>query len=117
LEQWLWCIAFGVGSLLWAQVFNLLNINFIVFKVVTTIPTKGLPKSLSIGGGEVEPETANILAGDDDGESHEKRSGQILWIRGLTRLQTQVFDICLLSKKPNKRSKNLKSKRSGVTIK
>ncbi|KAL3086921.1 hypothetical protein niasHT_021785 [Heterodera trifolii] len=47
-EQWLWCLAFGVGSLLWAQ-------------VVTSIPTKGFPKSLTIGGGEVEPETANRL--------------------------------------------------------
>uniref|UniRef100_A0A183BP50 Calcium-transporting ATPase n=1 Tax=Globodera pallida TaxID=36090 RepID=A0A183BP50_GLOPA len=77
LDQWLWCLAFGVGSLLWAQ-------------VVTTIPTKGLPKSLTIGGGEVEPDTANILSGDEGGESREKRSGQILWIRGLTRLQTQL---------------------------
>uniref|UniRef100_A0A1I8B453 Cation_ATPase_C domain-containing protein n=1 Tax=Meloidogyne hapla TaxID=6305 RepID=A0A1I8B453_MELHA len=77
IEQWLWCIAFGVGSLIWAQ-------------VVATIPTKGLPKSLAIGGGEVEPETANILTGDDDGEPREKRSGQILWLRGLTRLQTQL---------------------------
>ncbi|CAK5044484.1 unnamed protein product [Meloidogyne enterolobii] len=77
VEQWLWCIVFGVGSLLWAQ-------------VVATIPAKGLPKGLAIGGGEVEPETANILTGDDDGEPHEKRSGQILWIRGLTRLQTQI---------------------------
>uniref|UniRef100_A0A915LVS2 Calcium-transporting ATPase n=1 Tax=Meloidogyne javanica TaxID=6303 RepID=A0A915LVS2_MELJA len=77
VEQWLWCIVFGVGSLLWAQ-------------VVATIPAKGLPKGLAIGGGEVEPETANILTGDDDGEPHEKRSGQILWIRGLTRLQTQL---------------------------
>ncbi|KAL3070900.1 hypothetical protein niasHS_017025 [Heterodera schachtii] len=47
-EQWFWCLAFGVGSLLWAQ-------------VVISIPTKGLPKSLTIGGGEVEPETANKL--------------------------------------------------------
>uniref|UniRef100_A0A914GX29 Calcium-transporting ATPase n=1 Tax=Globodera rostochiensis TaxID=31243 RepID=A0A914GX29_GLORO len=77
LDQWLWCLAFGVGSLLWAQ-------------VVTTIPTKGLPKSLTIGGGEVEPDTANILSGDEGGELREKRSGQILWIRGLTRLQTQL---------------------------
>nr|CAD2198639.1 unnamed protein product [Meloidogyne enterolobii] len=104
VEQWLWCIVFGVGSLLWAQ-------------VVATIPAKGLPKGLAIGGGEVEPETANILTGDDDGEPHEKRSGQILWIRGLTRLQTQVTDICLLNKKTSNKSKNIKSRRSGVNTK
>uniref|UniRef100_A0A7E4UN35 Calcium-transporting ATPase n=1 Tax=Panagrellus redivivus TaxID=6233 RepID=A0A7E4UN35_PANRE len=76
-EQWLWCIAFGVGDLLWGQ-------------IVTSIPTSGLPKSWTIGSGEVES-TDHILSGDyEDAETHEKRSGQILWIRGLTRLQTQL---------------------------
>ncbi|KAI1715124.1 e1-E2 ATPase domain-containing protein [Ditylenchus destructor] len=74
LEQWLWCIAFGVGTLLWGQ-------------IVTTIPTKGLPQNWTIGSGEVEP-TDIMLDGDE--EDMEKRSGQILWIRGLTRLQTQI---------------------------
>uniref|UniRef100_A0A914C5X9 Calcium-transporting ATPase n=1 Tax=Acrobeloides nanus TaxID=290746 RepID=A0A914C5X9_9BILA len=77
LEQWLWCLAFGVGTLLWGQ-------------VVTSIPTKGLPKSMTIGSGEVQP-TDHILNGEyDDSDTHDKRSGQILWIRGLTRLQTQI---------------------------
>lgn len=57
---------------------------------MTTIPTSGLPKNMAIGGGDVTS-TENILSGDyDDPATHEKRSGQILWIRGLTRLQTQV---------------------------
>lgn len=34
LEQWLWCLLFGVGTLLWGQ-------------IVTTVPTKKLPKILS----------------------------------------------------------------------
>ena len=35
--------------------------------------------------------TEGLLSGEyEDPETHEKRSGQILWIRGLTRLQTQV---------------------------
>ncbi|KAK6111371.1 calcium-translocating P-type ATPase PMCA-type [Brugia pahangi] len=77
LEQWLWCLAFGVGVLLWGQ-------------VVTTIPTSGLPKNMAIGGGDVTS-TENILSGEyEDSATHEKRSGQILWIRGLTRLQTQL---------------------------
>jgi len=67
-----------VGVLLWGQ-------------VVTSIPTKGLPKSLTIGGGDVQP-TDGLFGGSDEGsDTHEKRSGQILWIRGLTRLQTQVI--------------------------
>lgn len=57
---------------------------------MTTVPTSGLPKSFTIGSGEVES-TDHILSGDyEDAQTHEKRSGQILWIRGLTRLQTQV---------------------------
>ncbi|VDM94842.1 unnamed protein product [Thelazia callipaeda] len=83
LEQWLWCLAFGVGVLLWGQ-------------LVTTIPTAGLPKNMAIGGGDVTS-TENILSGEyEDPGTHEKRSGQILWIRGLTRLQTQV--ICYVQK-------------------
>jgi hypothetical protein len=88
LEQWLWCLAFGgrinslklklllVGGLLWGQ-------------IVTTIPTSNLPKNFTIGSGEVES-ADDPFNQDDDMETHEKRSGQILWIRGLTRLQTQV---------------------------
>ncbi|KAI6227302.1 Calcium-transporting ATPase [Aphelenchoides fujianensis] len=76
LEQWLWCLAFGVGDLLWGQ-------------IVTSIPTSGLPRSFTIGSGEVES-ADDIWNNDDDTETHEKRSGQILWIRGLTRLQTQL---------------------------
>ncbi|CAD5228581.1 unnamed protein product [Bursaphelenchus xylophilus] len=77
LEQWLWCVAFGVGGLLWGQ-------------VVTTIPTSGLPRSFTIGSGEVESADDIFNNEYDDAETHEKRSGQILWIRGLTRLQTQL---------------------------
>ncbi|XP_073816254.1 plasma membrane calcium-transporting ATPase 3-like [Musca autumnalis] len=34
LDQWLWCVFFGVGTLVWGQ-------------VITTVPTKILPKCLS----------------------------------------------------------------------
>ncbi|XP_065219567.1 plasma membrane calcium-transporting ATPase 3 isoform X8 [Planococcus citri] len=80
LEQWLWCIFFGVGTLLWSQ-------------VVTTIPTRKLPKLLSWGRGHPEQYTEAIALGEDkfDPDADKKpRAGQILWIRGLTRLQTQV---------------------------
>ena len=65
-----------------------------MLQLVTTIPTSKLPKSWTTGrmtSEEVElmerrdSEPADPLATDDMG-----RRGQILWIRGLTRLQHQV---------------------------
>ncbi|XP_018332263.1 plasma membrane calcium-transporting ATPase 2 isoform X2 [Agrilus planipennis] len=81
LEQWLWCLFFGFGTLLWGQ-------------VVTTIPTRKIPKILSWGRGHPEEYTEAINIGEEkfDLDSDKKpRAGQILWIRGLTRLQTQVI--------------------------
>ncbi|XP_014296753.1 plasma membrane calcium-transporting ATPase 2 isoform X4 [Microplitis demolitor] len=79
LEQWLWCIFFGVGTLVWGQ-------------VVTTVPTRKIPKILSWGRGQPD-DIGAINLGDEkfDPDSDKKpRAGQILWIRGLTRLQTQI---------------------------
>ncbi|KAL2731966.1 plasma membrane calcium-transporting ATPase 2 isoform X1 [Vespula squamosa] len=78
LEQWMWCLFFGIGTLLWGQ-------------VVTTIPTRKIPKILSWGRGQPD-DIGAINLGDEkfDPDSDKKpRAGQILWIRGLTRLQTQ----------------------------
>lgn len=79
LYQWIWCLFFGVGGLLWGQ-------------VVTSIPTHKLPHCMSWGSAspqEIEmmpfDEPDLIEGGDDMG-----RRGQILWIRGLTRLQHQI---------------------------
>ncbi|XP_033316063.1 plasma membrane calcium-transporting ATPase 2 isoform X3 [Bombus vosnesenskii] len=80
LEQWMWCLFFGVGTLLWGQ-------------VITTIPTRKIPKILSWGRGQPD-DIGAINLGDEkfDPDSDKKpRAGQILWIRGLTRLQTQVI--------------------------
>ncbi|XP_044741527.1 plasma membrane calcium-transporting ATPase 2 isoform X4 [Chrysoperla carnea] len=80
LEQWLWCLFFGVGTLLWGQ-------------LVTSVPTRKIPKILSWGRGHPEEYTEAINLGDEkfDVDSEKKpRAGQILWIRGLTRLQTQL---------------------------
>ncbi|XP_045116619.1 plasma membrane calcium-transporting ATPase 2-like isoform X3 [Portunus trituberculatus] len=81
LELWLWCILFGSGVLLWGQ-------------LVTSMPTKKLPKNLfSWGSGEPQTDPIADLTTEDkldsDGKD-SKRTGQILWIRGLTRLQTQL---------------------------
>ncbi|XP_015124585.1 plasma membrane calcium-transporting ATPase 2 isoform X4 [Diachasma alloeum] len=80
LDQWMWCLFFGFGTLLWGQ-------------VVTTVPTRKLPKIFSWGRGQPDDIGAMHL-GDEkyDPDSDKKpRAGQILWIRGLTRLQTQVI--------------------------
>lgn len=80
LEQWLWCLFFGIGTLIWGQ-------------LVTTVPTRKLPKILSWGRGHPEEYTEAINLGEEkfDVDSDKKpRAGQILWIRGLTRLQTQI---------------------------
>ncbi|XP_014296752.1 plasma membrane calcium-transporting ATPase 2 isoform X3 [Microplitis demolitor] len=85
LEQWLWCIFFGVGTLVWGQ-------------VVTTVPTRKIPKILSWGRGQPD-DIGAINLGDEkfDPDSDKKpRAGQILWIRGLTRLQTQTSNRSLV---------------------
>ncbi|KAK4018212.1 hypothetical protein OUZ56_000280 [Daphnia magna] len=81
IAQWAWCIFFGVGTLVWGQ-------------VVTTVPTSKIPKIFSWGRGHPEDISAAMGAltedrFDADGEK-KRTTGQILWIRGLTRLQTQL---------------------------
>lgn len=86
MDQWLWCIVFGLGVLVWGQ-------------VVTTIPTKKIPKNFTWGSGppeEMIDATSSLVEDGSSGSLSQdamKRTGQILWIRGLTRLQTQV---CLI---------------------
>lgn len=80
IEQWLWSVFFGLGTLIWGQ-------------IVTSIPTRKMPKKMAWGRGEAEY-TEAIRLGEEryDSMDNDKkpRAGQILWIRGLTRLQTQL---------------------------
>ncbi|XP_045518773.1 plasma membrane calcium-transporting ATPase 2 isoform X5 [Pieris brassicae] len=78
LEQWLWCLFFGAGTLVWGQ-------------LVTSIPTRKIPKKLSWGRGQPDPESIQPGPDYDSDLDKKPRAGQILWIRGLTRLQTQVI--------------------------
>ncbi|XP_048486742.1 plasma membrane calcium-transporting ATPase 2 isoform X4 [Plutella xylostella] len=78
LDQWLWCLFFGAGTLVWGQ-------------LVTTVPTRKIPKKLSWGRGQPDPETIQSGPEYDNDLDKKPRAGQILWIRGLTRLQTQVI--------------------------
>lgn len=49
------------------------------------------PIDFSWGRGQPDPEAIQAGGRDYDGDLDKKpRAGQILWIRGLTRLQTQV---------------------------
>nr|XP_032524976.1 plasma membrane calcium-transporting ATPase 2 isoform X5 [Danaus plexippus plexippus] len=80
IDQWLWCLFFGAGTLVWAQ-------------LVTTIPTRKIPKKLSWGRGQPDAETLPTGPDYDSDLDKKPRAGQILWIRGLTRLQTQMLTI------------------------
>jgi len=73
LEQWMWCFLFGFGTLLWGQ-------------IVTTIPTKKLPKNFAVGSDVPDTNYPTI----DGSQDNEIRKGQVLWLRGIARLQTQV---------------------------
>ena len=64
--------------------------SFIVLQVVTTIPTARLPESCTIGRKKPKPEMAEEDESIEDDPDEIGRRGQILWIRGLTRLQHQV---------------------------
>ncbi|XP_049608352.1 plasma membrane calcium-transporting ATPase 3b isoform X1 [Syngnathus scovelli] len=81
IEQWLWCLFVGVGELLWGQ-------------VIATVPSERLPCLKEAGLG-LEPgeEEGEELAEDEeeiDCAERELRRGQILWFRGLNRIQTQM---------------------------
>uniref|UniRef100_A0AAQ5XMI3 Calcium-transporting ATPase n=1 Tax=Amphiprion ocellaris TaxID=80972 RepID=A0AAQ5XMI3_AMPOC len=81
VEQWLWCLFVGVGELLWGQ-------------VIATVPTERLPCLKEAGLGlEPSEEEGEELAEDEeeiDCAERELRRGQILWFRGLNRIQTQM---------------------------
>ncbi|KAM3872457.1 plasma membrane calcium-transporting ATPase 3b isoform 2-T2 [Diretmus argenteus] len=81
IEQWLWCLFVGVGELLWGQ-------------LIATVPSERLPCLKEAGMG-LEPgeEEGEELAEDEeeiDCAERELRRGQILWFRGLNRIQTQM---------------------------
>uniref|UniRef100_A0A9J7XG48 Calcium-transporting ATPase n=1 Tax=Cyprinus carpio carpio TaxID=630221 RepID=A0A9J7XG48_CYPCA len=81
MEQWLWCLFVGVGELLWGQ-------------VIATVPTSHLKCLKEAGHGPGTDEmTEDELAEDEEEIDHaerELRRGQILWFRGLNRIQTQM---------------------------
>nr|XP_029520471.1 plasma membrane calcium-transporting ATPase 3-like isoform X4 [Oncorhynchus nerka] len=81
VEQWLWCLLVGVGELLWGQ-------------LITTVPTSRLPCLKEAGHALGKEEMIDDDMADDEQEidhaERELRRGQILWFRGLNRIQTQI---------------------------
>uniref|UniRef100_A0A8C4TCG0 Calcium-transporting ATPase n=1 Tax=Erpetoichthys calabaricus TaxID=27687 RepID=A0A8C4TCG0_ERPCA len=81
IDKWLWCIFLGLGELVWGQ-------------FITTIPTSRL-KFLKEAGqltqkDEMPEEELNEDVEEIDHAERELRRGQILWFRGLNRIQTQI---------------------------
>ncbi|KAJ8400188.1 hypothetical protein AAFF_G00398820 [Aldrovandia affinis] len=81
IDQWLWCVFIGVGELLWGQ-------------LISAIPTHRLKFLKEAGHGitkeEIPEEEFNEGADEIDHAEMELRRGQILWFRGLNRIQTQI---------------------------
>ncbi|XP_074057406.1 plasma membrane calcium-transporting ATPase 3 isoform X1 [Macrotis lagotis] len=81
IDQWLWCLFIGIGELVWGQ-------------VIATIPTSQLKFLKEAGHGPGKDEiTDEEMAEDEEEIDHaerELRRGQILWFRGLNRIQTQM---------------------------
>ncbi|XP_067090048.1 plasma membrane calcium-transporting ATPase 4 isoform X1 [Osmerus mordax] len=83
IDQWLWCVFLGVGCLLWGQ-------------LISSIPTSRLKFLKTAGHGtqqeefpEEDQEEMEDMDEIDHGEM-EMRRGQVLWCRGLNRIQTQI---------------------------
>jgi len=72
--QWLWCLFLGVGTLLWGQ-------------FVTMVPDTWMP---SLSRCKRKKKTDNEEDGQDEDDDPVSGRGQILWVRGLTRLQQQI---------------------------
>ncbi|KAJ8017346.1 hypothetical protein DPEC_G00016910 [Dallia pectoralis] len=92
LEQWLWCLFVGVGELLWGQELKpKAQKDFSPNTIIATVPSDRLP-CLKEAGAAIEEEEEED--GDEEGEidcaERELRRGQILWCRGLNRIQTQM---------------------------
>ncbi|KAM3934387.1 plasma membrane calcium-transporting ATPase 4-like isoform 2-T2 [Leptodactylus fuscus] len=81
LSHWFWCIFIGLGELLWGQ-------------LICTVPTSRLKFLKEAGHGPMKEDIPHEeLPEDADEIDHaemELRKGQILWFRGLNRIQTQI---------------------------
>ncbi|XP_060925780.1 plasma membrane calcium-transporting ATPase 2 isoform X2 [Limanda limanda] len=81
MEKWMWCVFLGLGELIWGQ-------------VISTIPNSRLRFLRRAGQlskkDNLPEEDANEDNEEIDHAERELRRGQILWFRGLNRIQTQI---------------------------
>ncbi|KAM6986833.1 plasma membrane calcium-transporting ATPase 1 isoform 1-T2 [Aplochiton taeniatus] len=83
IDHWLWCIFLGFGCLLWGQ-------------LISSVPTSRLKFLKTAGHGTQKDEIPDEELDDMeemeeiDHAERELRRGQILWFRGLNRIQTQM---------------------------
>ncbi|KAF7208043.1 plasma membrane calcium-transporting ATPase 2 isoform X1 [Nothobranchius furzeri] len=81
LEQWMWCVFIGLGELVWGQ-------------VIASIPNSKLRFLRRAGQltqkDELPEEDVSEENQEIDHAERELRRGQILWFRGLNRIQTQI---------------------------
>ncbi|KAI4888093.1 hypothetical protein NFI96_027013 [Prochilodus magdalenae] len=81
LEKWMWCVFLGLGELVWGQ-------------VISTIPNSKLRFLKGAGQltqkDDMPEEELNEDQEEIDHAERELRRGQILWFRGLSRIQTQI---------------------------
>uniref|UniRef100_A0A673APR5 Calcium-transporting ATPase n=1 Tax=Sphaeramia orbicularis TaxID=375764 RepID=A0A673APR5_9TELE len=80
IDQWLWCIFLGVGSLLWGQ-------------LVSSIPSRWLKVMKARCRGKHKEQISEDELEYKDEIDHteiELRRGQMLWCRSLNRIQTQI---------------------------
>lgn len=90
--HWGWCFAFGLGAMLWGQ-------------LLITIPSKYVPNILSWGQKHDEIDVDN-LSPSDEILYHQRglNASQILWLRGITRVQNQTNPLESLLLNPGRHS-------------
>ncbi|XP_062456966.1 plasma membrane calcium-transporting ATPase 3-like [Rhea pennata] len=91
-EQWLWCLFVGVGELVWGQVMawvpggRLRCPGAVAGPAGAGAPAGGAAAAAAAAADEDEDEDEEEI----DLAERELRRGQVLWVRGLNRIQTQM---------------------------
>ncbi|RTG84304.1 Ca2+ transporting ATPase, plasma membrane [Schistosoma bovis] len=108
LDQWAWCLFFGVGELVWGQVVNTVP-NAIIPKckcrkrkrptvvgVNENAADEYIKDAIEVGEADEEEDEISPLS---LGGANMGIGGRILWIRGVNRIQTQMQAVSGLSRK------------------
>ncbi|CAB3380994.1 Hypothetical predicted protein [Cloeon dipterum] len=68
IDQWMWCLLFGVGTLLWGQ-------------LIISLPNRVVPEKFSLG--KDDPALQKLPVG-------KPSPGQLLWVRSRKRILSQI---------------------------